>query len=66
MIDLKKIQEEEQKTDEWVADIADYMEFMGDTAVDEELDEDDLELVTAARSSVSYAQFLQRMKKNKL
>lgn len=66
MIDLNKIREDEQKTDKLVEDIADYMEFMGDTATDEELGEDDLELVTAARSSVSYAQFLQRMKKHKL
>ncbi len=66
MIDLKKIKEEEQKTDEFVQDLADYMEFMGDVSAEEELSEDDLELVTAARNTVPYAQFLQRMKKSKL
>lgn len=58
---LDEIRKEKQEMEELVQKVADYMEFM--EPVKEELSEEDLELVAAARGMTTYDQFLKRMKK---
>lgn len=58
---LDEIRKEKQEMEELVQKVADYMEFM--EPVNEELSEEDLELVAAARGMTTYDQFLKRMKK---
>ena len=58
---LDEIKKEKEKLESLLETMADYMEFM--KPVEEELGEEDLELVTAARGGTSYEQFLQNMKK---
>lgn len=58
---LDEIRKEKQEIEELVQKVADYVEFMEPVA--EELSEEDLDLVAAARGMTTYEQFLQRMKK---
>ena len=58
---LDEIRKEKQEIAELVQKVADYVEFMEPVA--EELSEEDLDLVAAARGMTTYEQFLQRMKK---
>lgn len=58
---LDEIRKEKQEIEELVQKVADYVEFMEPVA--EELSEEDLDLVAAARGMTTYDQFLKRMKK---
>ncbi len=58
---LDEIKKEKEKLETLLETVADYMEFM--EAGEEELSEDDLELVSAAGTGISYEQFLRNMKK---
>lgn len=54
---------EQQDIEAVIEQVADYMKFEGFT--EEELSEEDLELVSAARTAQSYAGFLRRLKEEK-
>ncbi len=58
---LDEIKKEKEKLETLLETVADYMEFM--EPAEEELGEDDLELVSAAGTGISYEQFLRNMKK---
>ncbi|MBE5972079.1 MAG: hypothetical protein E7246_06115 [Lachnoclostridium sp.] len=58
---LDEMKKEKEELENLLETVADYIEFM--KPVEEELGEDDLEFVTAARGRTSYEQFLQNMKK---
>ena len=58
---LDELRKEKEKLETLLETVADYLEFMD--PAEEELGEEELELVTAARGGTSYEQFLQNMKK---
>lgn len=58
---LDEIKKEKEKLETLLETVADYMEFM--ESGEEELSEEDLELVSAAGTGISYEQFLRNMKK---
>lgn len=58
---LEEKKREKEDTEALVKKVADYMNFM--EPAEEELNEDDLELVTAAGPVISYAQFLRKLNK---
>lgn len=58
---LEEKKREKEDTEALVKKVADYMNFM--EPAEEELNEDGLELVTAAGPVISYAQFLRKLNK---